>query len=171
VTGEFWETDPEALQAQLDLHVTSVMRLTRAALPGMRQRGGGAVINVSSVVGLIPPTGRNRTSYNATKAYASTLSENLAAALRGSGVRVMALCPGFTRTEMHDRAGDSVGGDRTSAWWSDPDDVVRQALRDLERGKVVSVPWPRYRLMVSAVDLLPHGLVRRIGWRMARKPA
>jgi hypothetical protein len=136
------------------------MRLTHAVLPVMTARGHGAVVNVSSVAGFGPVSPGN--TYAASKAWVTNFSESLAPLAAASNVRVMALCPGFTRTEFHQRAGIDTGG--SPEWlWLDADDVVSVAMRDLARGRSVSVPNWKYKVAAFAMRVTPHGLLAAAG--------
>jgi uncharacterized protein len=149
-------TDEERLLA---LNVRAVLRLTHAALPGMVARRQGAVVNVSSVSGFAPTMPGS--TYPASKAWVTSFSESVGMSARRFGVRVMALCPGYTRTEFHGRAGVDMSG--TPRWmWLSAEDVVREALRDLGRGRLVSVPDWRYKAMVFGLRHAPRGLIRRM---------
>ena len=154
----FLEADPAALLAQHDLNVTAVMQLTRAALPGMVRRGRGAVVNVASMLGFATGSG---STYTAEKAWVTVFTEGLAATLVGTGVRAMVLCPGFVRTELHERAGLDMGA-REGLMWLDAERVVEDCLADLARGKVVSVPSPQYKAIAVLMDLLPRPVLRRL---------
>jgi short-subunit dehydrogenase len=161
--GDFAESSPELLQKQVDLNVTAVLRLTRAAVPGMRARGRGDVINVSSVAGFFSVSG---STYSASKAYVTAFSEGLAVSLAGTGVRVLALCPGFTRTEFHERAGLDMSN-LPRAFWLRADRVVHEALADVRRGRAVSIPGPQYKALVALGRLIPQPLQRAIVTRTA----
>jgi uncharacterized protein len=154
----FLEADPAALLAQHDLNVTAVLQLSRAALPGMVERGRGAVVNVASMLGFVTGSG---STYTAEKAWVTVFTEGIAATLAGTGVRALALCPGFVRTEFHERAGMDVGA-RQGLLWLDAERVVEECLADLARGKVVSVPSPQYKAMAALLDLLPRPVLRRL---------
>ncbi len=143
----------------LRLNVEAVLRLTLAALPGMVERRRGSVINVSSVAGFFAVMPGS--TYPASKAWVTNFSQSVALSVRRHGVRVMALCPGYTRTEFHQRAGIDMS--KTPNWlWLDADAVVRQGLRDLDRGKAVSVPNWKYKIAVTLGRHAPLGLLRRV---------
>jgi short-subunit dehydrogenase len=143
----------------LQLNVLAVMRLTHAALPGMVARRRGDVINVSSVAGFFSVMPGS--TYPATKAWVTNFSQSIATSVLGAGVRIMALCPGYVRTEFHQRAGINMS--KTPNWaWLDADSVVRDGLRDLRRGKLVSVPDWKYKLAVGFGRHAPLGLLRRV---------
>ncbi|HEX9174903.1 SDR family NAD(P)-dependent oxidoreductase [Mycobacterium sp.] len=154
-SGEFWTTDPAVLQAQLDVNVTAVMHLTRAALPPMLDAGIGTVINVASVAGLLPGRG---STYSASKAWVVSFSEGLANGLSGTGVGVHALCPGFVHTEFHERAG--MEKPMPEFWWLHVEDVVDDCLADVAKGKVVIIPALQYKTLTTASRLVPRNLVR-----------
>ena len=152
----FLENSVEDEQQMLDVLVTAVLRLTHAALGAMVARGEGAIINVSSVAGFLP-----RGTYSAAKAYVTSLSEWADLTYRDQGVRVMALCPGFTKTEFHERM--DVSRDSAPSWmWLEADRLVADALADLDRGKRVSVPSKRYKAITSVVRYTPSSVLSRL---------
>jgi short-subunit dehydrogenase len=155
-SGEFWTADPALLQAQLDVNVTAVLQLTRAAVPAMLDAGAGTVINIASVAGLL--SGRAST-YSASKAWVVSFTEGLANDLQGTGVGVHAVCPGFVHTEFHARAGIDMAK-LPSFLWLEVDDVVGKSLADIAAGKVVSVPGVQYKALVSAGRMIPRRLMR-----------
>ena len=112
----FGSADMADEERQLDLNVRAVMRLSHAAVRAMTARGTGEIINVSSVAGFVPR--RDNVTYSASKAWVTMFSEALALSLDGTGVRAIAVCPGFARTEFHERAG--VDMSRVPDWmWLD----------------------------------------------------
>jgi len=154
--GEFWTADPDVLQKQLDVNVTAVMHLTRAALPAMLDAGAGTVINIASVAGLVPGRG---STYSASKAWVISFTEGLAGGLAGTGVSVHAVCPGFVHTEFHARAG--IDKPKVPSFmWLEVDDVVSESLAEIARGKLIIIPSLQYKAVVTAGRLIPRNLVR-----------
>ncbi len=156
--GKFWTTDPAQLQAQLDLNVTAVMQLTRAALPAMLASGTGTVINVASVAGLLPGPVFG-SMYSASKAWVVAFTEVLARELKDTGVGVHAVCPGITATEFFRKAG-TAEPQVPSFMWLEVDDVVSRGVADVARGKVISIPGMQYKALVSVGRILPPRLMR-----------
>jgi short-subunit dehydrogenase len=153
--GKFLDNTVEQEQAHLDILVTAVMRLSHAALGQMVPRGTGSVVNVSSVAGFLP-----RGTYSAAKAYATRFSEWAHNEYRPAGVKVMALCPGFVRTEFHERM--EVGRDSAPSFlWLEAEPLVKAALADLDAGRSVSVPSLRYKAIVTGAKYAPLGLLQR----------
>jgi len=145
--------DLAAEERLLDVLVRAVLVLSSAAAPGMVERGRGALVTVSSVAGFLPSG-----TYSAAKAWATTFTLSLAAELAGTGVTATALCPGYVRTEFHSRAGIRMGG--LPGWaWLDADRVVAHCLRDVARGRSLSIPGLPYRLAVAAMRHLPLAVV------------
>lgn len=157
--GDFTDTELSEELAMLRVHCEAVLRLTRAALPGMVERGRGGVINVASVAAFFP-----RGSYSASKAWVVTFSESACQQAAGTGAHVMALCPGWVRTEFHERSGMDTSG-IPAAMWLDADQFVDAAIRDFRRGVPVSVPDIRYKAMVGMGRVLPRRLVARLSAR------
>ncbi len=143
----FLDNPVEAENAMLDVLVTAVLRLTHAALGPMTERGSGGIINVSSVAAFLP-----RGTYAATKAWVNSFTEWAAHEYRSQGVTVMALCPGFTKTEFHERMEVARG---TSFMWLDVDFLVEKALSDFAKGRVYSIPGAQYKTVVALTRLVP----------------
>jgi len=158
--GAFVDNEIASQDAMIRVHVTASVRLTRAALPGMLARHCGAIVNVASFVAFFPVTGS--VTYSATKAYLKSFPEALYQELAGTGVRVQALCPGFTRTEFQDVNNVDKAGIPNFMWMS-PESVVAQSLRDLDAARAVSVPGAGYRLLAMLCGVIPRSILYGIG--------
>jgi short-subunit dehydrogenase len=164
--GPLVSTSPARQEAMLRLHTIAPMRLSQAALPVLLNSGRGAIVNVSSVASFL--FSANNVNYCATKAYLTSFSEGLSAELAGTGVRVQALCPGFTRSEFHQRMELDVG-DIPSWMWLSAERVVDASLACLKRGRpVVCIPSLRYRLLVMLLRVTPRWIIARVTRRHAR---
>ncbi|WAZ23566.1 SDR family oxidoreductase [Streptomyces cinnabarinus] len=147
----------------LKVHCEAVLRLTSAATGAMRERGRGGVVNVASVAAFVP-----RGTYGASKAWVVQFTQGAARDLADTGIRLMALCPGFVRTEFHERAG--MGTDNIPGWmWLDADKLVAAALGDLARGRTLSIPDARYKALMGVTKMVPRGMLGRISSRTGRK--
>jgi uncharacterized protein len=147
--GDFVQVDLDRQIEMIQLHVLASVRLTRAVLPGMLERNRGGIINVTSLTAFIPLPGD--ATYSATKAYLVSFSQALHEELRGTGVGVQALCPGFTRTEFHsvEQLPESDLARIPAMFWSHADEVVRASLQAIAGGSAVCVPGWRNRMIVA----------------------
>ncbi len=167
--GNFTEVE---LASQLDMirvHVIATVTLCRAALPGMMARGSGAIINVSSIAAFFPSGGG--ATYTATKAYLNNFSEALAAEVDGTGVRVQALCPGFTYSGFHDTP-EYTGFERKQvpdALWMSADQVVDESLAALTGTRVIVVPGRQYRGIMLAINSPLRGQIRGLARSIRRR--
>lgn len=161
VKTPFTAPDTGAHDRAFEVMCRAVLVLSAAAARAMTARGSGWIINVSSTAGLI-----TMGSYSAIKAYTTAFTEALAVELRGTGVHVTALLPGWVRTEFHERAGIS-GSSIPSFMWLTPERVVEEALDDVARGKVISMPTKRYRTLGFVLRHLPRPAVRRLSGMVA----
>jgi uncharacterized protein len=162
-SGDFHTHDFAAHAAILKVHALATMRLTHAALPAMLANRRGSVINVASLAAFIPIP--HHVMYAASKQFVVAFSESLAVELRGSGVRVQALCPGFTRTDFHARLGIDPAGfykDSGPLQAMTPEAVVAASLRGLARAEVICVPGLHNQLLGRLAGLLPRRLLRRL---------
>jgi short-subunit dehydrogenase len=157
--GPFVEQDREALDREIRLNVVALTRLAHAALPAMVARRHGGLINVASVAAFQPVPGT--AVYGATKAFVLSLSEALHEEVRGTGVQVLALCPGYTKTEFQDRNNYRIRSLPSFAWET-PEAVATEALAALRRGRATAVPGALNKALAGGVHLLPRGVVRRV---------
>ncbi len=136
----FAELPTEPAQELVQLNVLAPVLLTRAVVPGMVERGEGAVVNVASLLafsgGWEAPQLPRRAVYAASKSFLVTFTRVLSSELRETGVRVQVVCPGLVRSEFHTRQ----GMDMSATPRMEPADLVSASLHDLERGVTVSIP-------------------------------
>jgi len=159
----FTMSDIDAEQQMFDVLVRTPMRLMHVALPLMKQRNKGVIINVSSVAGFIAGG-----TYSAAKSYLTVLSESLHTELAGTNIKISALCPGFTRTEFHQRGRMSMKG-LPSFMWLDSDKLVAKAWSDALKGEAVSIPGWQYQLLVFVIQTLPQSIIRKVGMNLRAK--
>ena len=149
----FDENPVDDEQQLLDLLVTAPMRLAHAALGQMLRSGSGTIVNISSVAGFTP-----RGTYGASKAWILSFSRWANLSYRRRGIIMTAVAPGFVHTEFHDRMNVSKEG-VPAFLWLDARTLVRLALRDVARGRAVSIPTLRYKIVVALAGLLPKRIV------------
>lgn len=152
--GIAWETQ----HTLLNLHIQATTRLTYAAVPQMRQQQRGTIINVSSVTAFLGMPGS--VTYNASKAFINSFSDGLAAEVAPDGIRVQAICPGFTTTKMAERYHGIIP---VFAWMS-PDDVVSESLSQLRKPIAIPGNWNRLAWLMLKFPLSAH-----IAKRMTRQ--
>ena len=163
INKAFTMSQLDAEQQLLDVLVRTPMRLMHVALPGMKERNKGVIINVSSLAGWT--TGG---TYSASKSYLTVLSESLHTELSSTNVKVSALCPGFTRTEFHQRGRMSMKG-LPAFMWLNSNKLVAAAWKDALAGKAVSVPGWQYQLLTFVMRNAPRPMVRKIGMNVRIK--
>ena len=157
----FQDTTVEEEQRSLDVLVRAPLRLSHAAVRQMLPRGSGEILNVSSVAGFLP-----RGTYGAHKAWVTSFTEWLNLAYRAKGIKATALCPGFVRTEFHERGNMNMS--KVPRWmWLDAESLVAQTMRDLAAGKAISIPSKRYAVLTRVSRLAPRRIVARMA-RMGR---
>jgi short-subunit dehydrogenase len=149
IRGEFDGNSFDDEKRHLDIHVTVPLRLTQTALGGMLERGAGRIVIISSVAAFTP-----RGTYSAAKAWGVMFARGANLVYRGRGVTITAVCPGFVRTEFHDRM--KVGTQSIPGFlWLQASTVVRLALRGIDRGRSVVIPTVRYRVIAVLTRMLP----------------
>jgi short-subunit dehydrogenase len=163
INKAFTASDLSAEQDMFDVLVRTPMRLMHVILPKMKARNSGTVINVSSVASFIAGG-----TYSASKSYLTVLSESLHTELLGTEVRISALCPGFTRTEFHQRGRMKMKG-LPDFMWLNSDQLVATAWSDAQAGKAVSIPGWQYKLLAGVISSTPRRFVRKIGMNLRKR--
>ena len=157
--GRFAELPVEREVEEVELNVVALLRLTHAALGAMEQRRAGAILNVASLAAYQPNP--ISATYGATKAFVHSFTHAVREEARGTGVTVMLVCPGYTHTEFHDRAG--LGESEMPEFvWQSADTVATAALRDLDRGRAVSIPGLLNQTAAAFSSAAPAGVTRRV---------
>ncbi|WP_415975091.1 SDR family NAD(P)-dependent oxidoreductase [Rhodococcus sp. 077-4] len=162
--SKFADAPFEALAAEIQVMVTAVTELAHLAIPGMKERGYGRIVNLSSLAALLPPAAS--LLYTGIKSYVLHMSQALDMELRPHGIHVTALCPGFTHSEFHDVMGtrDTATAKLPSMLWQNPEDVVREGWRAVENGTPVCVPGMVNKVTAVAAKPIPI----RIGYHLSR---
>ena len=156
--AKFWELDRESLVAEAAVNAFAVLRLTHAAAEVMTKRGRGNIINISAGVAFYPAPGS--ATYAASKAFVNSLGETVNHELRGTGVHITTVCPGYTRTESPTRLGFNEGNVPRMLWMN-PDDLVEQALKAAARGTSIYTPRLLNRFGAQVGHHLPRWIVLR----------
>ena len=158
-------SDRDQLDALAYLMSTGVVRLCELVVPGMVQRGSGDVVIISSIAAFTPM--RKAGPYAAAKSHSTAYARSLALEVNVKGVRVVAVCPGYVRTDLHRRAGLDHLSHKVPKWmWLTSDDVVHATMRALTRNKTVVVPGLVYRL---ALPFLSSRSAQRVWGRLTRR--
>jgi len=166
-SGDFHTIDPDRLDDEIQLNIAALTRLSRAALGVMVPRGSGHLLNVSSVASFQPAP--KLAVYAATKAYVTSLTESLHEEVRGSGVKVTALCPGLTRTEFQSVSNtEHYQTNFPDFVWLTAEEVAEAGLADVARGRALSVPGVLYKGLALATGVTPRGLTRRLSGLVQR---
>lgn len=163
INKAFTISDLKAEQDLLDVLVRTPMRLMHVILPKMKARNSGTIINVSSVASFIAGG-----TYSASKSYLTVLSESLHTEVRDTKVKISALCPGFTRTEFHQRGRMKMKG-LPDFMWLDSDQLVAASWSDAQSGKAVSIPGWQYKILIALISLAPRSAVRKIGMNLRKR--
>jgi short-subunit dehydrogenase len=166
--GSFVDLDRDAATFVVDVNVVALQRLTQAAASSFSERGAGTILNVGSLAG--DAVGANTATYNATKAFVTSLGQSLAAELAGSGVTITTLLPGFTRTEFQQRSGTDVS-DVPGFLWQSPESVAAAGLDGAAAGLIEVVPKRRYRAFRAVNRVLPGAVKRRAATNVVRRSA
>lgn len=163
INKAFTASELQAEQDLLDVLVRTPMRLMHVILPKMKARNSGTIINVSSVASFIAGG-----TYSASKSYLTVLSESLHTEVRDTNVKISALCPGFTRTEFHQRGRMKMKG-LPDFMWLDSDELVAASWSDAQSGKAVSIPGWQYKILIALISLAPRSAVRKIGMNLRKR--
>ena len=162
VPGDFDQVDWATHQAQLNVMLNNVVKLSHLFYPAMKKAGTGGILQVASLAGLAPPTA-GHTLYGPMKSFVIKFAHSLHLEAKDFGVHVTAVCPGFTYTEFHDVNGTrSRMNSLSKSLWMTADEVVRQSLTALENNKPVKINGWRNQLIALMTRLFPDKLIRAL---------
>ena len=164
--GPFHTLPVERELDEIHLNVTALVALTGLVLPGMVARRRGAVVNVASIAGLAPMGGT--ATYAATKSFVIAFSEAIAVELEGTGVHVLCVCPGFTRTEFQDKMHFDAGFVPTFAWMT-ADAVADETVAAVGK-QTVLVNGFMNRVTAMALRFVPRSLIAKGTTRLTSRP-
>ena len=166
-SGSFSAADPERLSREISLNINALTRISHEAVRQMQPRGRGYLLNVSSIASFQP--GPDLAVYAATKAFVTSLTQALHEELRGSGIRVTALCPGLTHTEVQSISNTSgLESSFPEFAWMSADDVARDGLRAVAAGRAICVPGLVNKSLATVSTFTPRGVARRIAGMATR---
>jgi uncharacterized protein len=164
--GSFHTLDLDTEIREINLNVIALVRLTHAAAAAMVERGRGGILNVSSLAGFEP--GPSNGTYSATKAFVTSFTEAVHEELRGTGVSVTALCPGFTHTEFQSRA-NAPAGSVPGFLWQEAPEVARAGLDGVAKNKAIVIPGTTNKVMGTLSAITPHAITRRLGGAILKR--
>lgn len=169
VNSLYQECDLEAMEQLAMVNVLAPMELIRSVLPGMIRRNRGTIINISSesVFMAVP----KNSVYSGAKAFVKSFTEGLALDVFDTDLRVMAVCPGLTHTDFHEKMGmdRSRQKDRGIVRWMSPEEVVEISLRDLEKHRIVCIPGAHTKMLTRALNLIPRACYYRLMYEFSRE--
>ena len=163
IKDSFTVSNLDKEQELLDVLVTAPMRLTHAVLPVMVKRDTGIIVNVSSVASFIAGG-----TYSAAKSYLTVFSESLHTELRGTNVKISALCPGFTRTEFHARGRMKMTA-LPKFMWLNSDELVSKSWKYAKANRVICIPGWQYKILSAIARNTPRPIVRKVGMNVRKK--
>ncbi len=165
----YQDCDLEVMERLAKVNVLAPMEIIRAVLPGMVQRNSGTIINISSesVYMSVP----KNSVYAGAKAFLKTFTEGLAMDVYGTGVKVMAVCPGLTHTDFHEKMGmdKSRQVNRGAVRWMSPEDIVNVSLQDLAKNRIVSIPGLHTKVLTMFLNLMPRKTYYRFLYNFSQK--
>jgi short-subunit dehydrogenase len=167
--GDFHTLDLDSEVREIQLNVVALVRLTHAAVAEMVPRGRGGVLNVSSLAGFQPSP--RMAVYSATKAFVTSFTEGVHEELKGTGVAVTVLCPGFTRTGFQQSANVPAASELPGFVWQEADQVAVAGLDALAKNRAIAIPGALNKALGTFSIVTPHAITRRIGGAVVKRTA